>query len=124
METHGGTVRVSIEIWDSCCDLCNIVYMQKAAAQQDAWAQRSVLDSADGKVNSLRWVSYLLLYLIFPLPVWSGKKINEPWKNSVAGAGPLGKSGPEGPGRDGWPGWDGDRGRAGPGGGGACAFLY
>ena len=35
-------VRISIEIWGSYCDLCNIVYMQKAAAQQDAWAQRSV----------------------------------------------------------------------------------
>ena len=35
----GVTVRVSIEIWYSCIDFCNIVYMQKVAAQQDALAQ-------------------------------------------------------------------------------------
>ena len=40
---YGVTVRVIVEIWDSCRHLCNIVYMQKAAAQQDAWARRFVL---------------------------------------------------------------------------------
>ena len=35
------TVRVSIEIWDSCPDLCYIVYMQKAAAQLDGGQGRN-----------------------------------------------------------------------------------
>ena len=37
---------------DSCSDLCKIVYVQKAAAQKDAWAQRSVLRGAEDKVAS------------------------------------------------------------------------
>ena len=35
------------------------------------------------------------------------KNGTEPWKNSVADAGPLGWSGQGGPGLDGWPGLDG-----------------
>ena len=50
----GVTVRVSIEIWDSCSDLCHIVYMQKAATQQDAWARRSVRRGTAGKVASMQ----------------------------------------------------------------------
>ena len=50
----GVTMRVSMEIWDSCSDLCKIVYMQKAAALQGAWAQRSVRRGATGKVSSTR----------------------------------------------------------------------
>ena len=50
----GVTVRVSIKIWDSCRDLCNMVYMQKAAAQQDVCEQRSVLRGAAGKVASMQ----------------------------------------------------------------------
>ena len=48
------TVKVSIEIWDSCLESCNTVYMQKAAAQEDAWARRSVRRSAAGKVASMQ----------------------------------------------------------------------
>ena len=36
------------------CDLCNILYMLKAAAQQDAWAQRTVLRGAAGKIASMQ----------------------------------------------------------------------
>ena len=34
--------------------LCNIMYMQKGAAQQDARAQRSVLRGTAGKVSLMR----------------------------------------------------------------------
>ena len=61
------------------------------------------------------------------------KKVSEPGKNSVAGAGPLGRSGPGGPERAwragpawrAWPGWGLGPGRIGRGGGGGtCVSLH
>ena len=54
------------------------------------------------------------------------KNGTDPGKNSVAGAGPLGKSGPGGPDRDGGPGRDGagaGLGRGGGAGGRACSYI-
>ena len=90
----GVTVRVSIEIWDSCSDCLklrfetvayNIAYLQKAAAQQDAWTQFYVWRGAAGKVASTQSILYRLLsYRIFSL--LPGEK--RYWgKNSVAAAG-------------------------------------
>ena len=126
-----------IEILDSCRDLCNIVYMQKAAAQQDAWTQRCARRGAARRVRSLQCSKWIFSFCteFFPCSLTRGKnpvcreKKNgtEPWKNSVAGAGPLGWSGQGGPGRDGWPGWDWGPLRAGSGRGGGrgtCVFLH
>ena len=57
----GSFVKVSIEIWDSCSNLCNLLYMQKAAAQQDSRAQSSLLCSEWGQVTLTQQMSFSLV---------------------------------------------------------------
>ena len=126
-----------IEIWDSCCDLCNSVCMQKTAAQQDAWHNVLCGAARRGGQGQFKAASEFFLSFctkFFPRsltwgknPEYPGKKIGtEPGKNSVAGAGPLGRSWLERAGQR-WrtgQGWGQEPGRAGGGAGGrACSYI-
>ena len=101
--------------------------MQKAAAQQDAWAQRSVWCCFEGKVASM---SFFLLYQTFPLFPHARENFGMSWKKLFQGG--VWQQVPDcwaGAGMEGRAGMAGLAGmRQGPGlawgGGGTCMFLH
>ena len=105
--------------------------MQKAAAQQDVWAQPSVLRGAAGKVASMHKVSFLLLYQFFSSFPYAREK-SSAGKKTVLSPGKVWLQAPA-QASDLWAERTGLRGRAGPGwgrwpgrggGGGDVRFVH
>ena len=131
------TVRVSIEIWDSCRDLCNIMYVQKGRRRLllNKMPGHNVLCGAAQRARSLQCSKWIFSFCteFFPHSLTRGKNSICPEKKTVLSPGkiqlqvPDCLAGADREGRAGRAGWGQGQDRAGQGWGAegrACSCVY